>query len=498
LGCLRSLIVLATVGDESGMVTISAIVPLFDVEQYLPELLASLAAQHPGDYKLEVVFVDDGSPDLSGDIADRWLGSTGTAGSVIRQEHAGVSVARNRGLEVATGEWVTFPDSDDVLDADYFRAAAAFIRADHGSSLLSARMLRLMEPDPTPQDVHALQFRFMVGNRHVSMARYPDFFQLNVASAFFRQRDLKEAGVRFRPGLHASEDALFVAEFLLQQRREPVLGLVADAKYIYRRRAARDSAVDRFREDPGSYISRFVDGYAVLMAEAAEHGRVPGWLQSMFLYECQWILPVQLTSDGYADVLSEDERERVLEALGHCARYVEEDRLFEYDATALPLESRLLLQLLAHRDIPSWVGAYRDRDGTVDVPVAAGSRVEAHSQDGAVGSRRDGYVVPDYFGQQLLVHWTGTIPRDAHILVDGVPRRVVRRRWAETPSQQRDRHRREELNVARNAIPSREHEVRVWKPIPGPGGDKSKRIAWRASLLRRRIARFVKRLLGHD
>lgn len=477
---------------------ISAVVPLYRVEAYLPELLQSLAAQEPGDYDLEVVFVDDGSPDSSGEIAQRWIDEGGMRGMVIRQENAGVSVARNKGLDTVTGDWVTFPDSDDVLAVDYFQKVAEFIRADRGSSLVSARMLRLMEPDPVPHDVHALQFRFMAGTRRVPMGRYPDFFQLNVASVFFRRQEIADRGVRFRAGMHASEDALFVAEFLLKGQREPVLGLAADAHYIYRRRASRDSAVDRFREDPDSYIGRFVEGYAPLMSVAAERGHVPGWLQSMFLYECQWILPVQLTTHGYADVLSEEERQRVLDALAHCARFVDEDRLFEYDATALPLESRLLLQLLADRDIPSWVGAYHDRDGRVDVPVAAGSRVEVHAKDGAVDASGDGYVVPDYFGQQLLVHWIGRIPRGAHIVVDGETRHVVRRRWVDTPAQQRDRHRRVEMDAAKHAIPAREHEVRVWKPIPGPGGDRSKRITWRVSLTRRRVVRALKRFFRVD
>ncbi len=485
-------------GESASVVTITAVVPLYDVEGYLLDLLASLSAQRPGGYDLEVVFVDDGSPDRSGEIAQRWLEETGTRGTVIRQDNAGVSVARNRGLEAATGEWITFPDSDDMVAPGYFQAIAAFLAADPGSSVVSARMLRLMEPDPTPQDVHALQFRFMAGNRRVSMARYPDFFQLNVAPAFFRRQDVLDRGVRFRPGLHASEDALFVAEFLLRAEGEPVLGLAADAHYVYRRRASRDSAVDRFRNDSDSYIGRFMDGYAPLMADAAARGRVPGWLQSMFLYECQWILPVQLTSHGYADVLTAEERQRVLAALASCAQYVEEDRLFEYDATALPLASRLLLQMLAGRPIPSWVGAYRDRDGRVDVPVAAGSHIEVHTQDGAVDQDRAGFVVPDYFGQQLLVHWTGTIPRGAHIVVDGMPRRIVHRRWTDTPEQQRDRHRRTELDVSRHAIPSREHEVRVWKPIPGPGGARGDKLRWRVMLTRRRLARFVKRLFQLD
>lgn len=52
-----------TMGRATSTVRISAVVPLYDVERYLPELLQSLSAQEPGDYEIEYIFVDDGSPD---------------------------------------------------------------------------------------------------------------------------------------------------------------------------------------------------------------------------------------------------------------------------------------------------------------------------------------------------------------------------------------------------------------------------------------------------
>ena len=92
-----------------------------------------------------------------------------------------------------------------------------------------------------------------------------------MASAFFRLGDLRRAGVRFRTGLHASEDALFVAEYLLGLP-SPRLGLVAGASYIYRRRASRDSAVDAFRTDQRAYFERFEAGYEPLMRSCGESG----------------------------------------------------------------------------------------------------------------------------------------------------------------------------------------------------------------------------------
>ncbi|MFJ6679907.1 glycosyltransferase family 2 protein [Microbacterium sp. NPDC091382] len=456
------------------MVTITAVVPLHRVERYLPDLLRSLDAQDPGPYELDVVFVDDGSPDDSAGMVERWLASTSVTGVLVRQDNAGVSAARNRGMDAATGEWVTFPDSDDLLADDYFAAAARFLTARAGDiDLASARLLRLREPAPVPEDVHALSFRFAGGDRVVSMLEHPDVFQLNVASAFFRLADLRRAGVRFRTGLHASEDALFVAQYLLGLCA-PRLGLIASASYVYRRRAARDSAVDAFRTDPRAYYERFLDGYEPLLSGRGDDGP-PDWLQSMFLYECQWLLPVQLTADGRAEVLDDAQRETTLRALAGCARYVSEKRLFEYDATALPLESRLLLQLLAGRPLPPWIGSYASHSGggmRVSTPVTAGAGIRLLDEGGRViAATHVERSTPDYFGQDLLQVHVADVDRVPHrIEVDGRERPVVRARARETMTETMDRHRRATVGVW--AIPSRRGDVRVWKPVTDP------EVAW--------------------
>jgi hypothetical protein len=104
------------------------------------------------------------------------------------------------------------------------------------------------------------------------MVKHPDFFQMNAASSFFRRSDLERVGAQFPLGLHASEDAMFVADFLLRSAAEPILGLAADATYVYRRRATADSAVDLSRLDPVGSIGRFHDGYLPLMERAAGAG----------------------------------------------------------------------------------------------------------------------------------------------------------------------------------------------------------------------------------
>lgn len=97
---------------------ISVIVPVYKVESYLKRCLDSLAAQSMTD--IEFILVDDGSPDNCGVICDEYA-ERDNRFHVIHQKNAGLSGARNTGIEVARGEYLMFVDSDDWVDSDYCR-----------------------------------------------------------------------------------------------------------------------------------------------------------------------------------------------------------------------------------------------------------------------------------------------------------------------------------------------------------------------------------------
>lgn len=91
---------------------ISVIVPIYNVERYLAACLDSIVSQ---DYKnLEIILINDGSSDFSFNIAEKYAEKEDRI-TVYTYENAGLSEARNRGLSVATGKYITFVDSDDML-----------------------------------------------------------------------------------------------------------------------------------------------------------------------------------------------------------------------------------------------------------------------------------------------------------------------------------------------------------------------------------------------
>lgn len=95
---------------------ISVIVPVFNVEPYLPRCIDSLINQYYGN--IEIILIDDGSTDGSGLICDRYA-SADPRVVVVHQEYEGVSGARNKGLEVARGKYIMFLDSDDEANPQY-------------------------------------------------------------------------------------------------------------------------------------------------------------------------------------------------------------------------------------------------------------------------------------------------------------------------------------------------------------------------------------------
>lgn len=95
---------------------ISVIVPVYNVERYLRKCLDSIIAQTFSDW--ECICVDDGSPDNSGKILDEYAAKDKRF-VIIHKENGGVSSARNAGLDMARGEYITFCDSDDWVEADW-------------------------------------------------------------------------------------------------------------------------------------------------------------------------------------------------------------------------------------------------------------------------------------------------------------------------------------------------------------------------------------------
>ena len=106
------------------MPKISVIVPVYKVEKYIHKCVDSILNQAFSD--IEVILVDDGTPDRCGEICDAY-GEQDSRVKVIHKENGGLSDARNAGMPHASGEYIIFIDSDDYIDVNMYEELLAAI-----------------------------------------------------------------------------------------------------------------------------------------------------------------------------------------------------------------------------------------------------------------------------------------------------------------------------------------------------------------------------------
>ena len=100
---------------------ISTIIPIYNVEKYLEETILSIIKQSIGFENIQMILVNDGSPDNSEEICLKYKEKYPENIIYIKKENGGVSSARNMGLEYATGEYVHFMDSDDIISKNAYK-----------------------------------------------------------------------------------------------------------------------------------------------------------------------------------------------------------------------------------------------------------------------------------------------------------------------------------------------------------------------------------------
>ena len=119
---------------------ISVIIPVYNVEKYLEETIESVVNQTIGFDNIQMILVNDGSPDNSEEICLKYKEKYPDNVVYVKQENAGVSSARNNGLKHATGKYVNFFDSDDIWDKNAYEKAIKFLDSNLSVDLVAFRL----------------------------------------------------------------------------------------------------------------------------------------------------------------------------------------------------------------------------------------------------------------------------------------------------------------------------------------------------------------------
>lgn len=189
---------------------ISVIVPVYKVEPYLDRCITSIVQQTYSD--LEIILVDDGSPDGCPAICDRWAEKDDRI-QVIHKENGGVSSARNAGLEVATGQLVMFVDSDDFLSEDAVTCLAE-LYTKYRAQLVSGSYRLLKIANRHIDYVHSGE-KCLSGQEFFDHA--PSVFTELLHGAWaklYETQVIREHSLRFPEGVRFGEDFSFLLSYL--------------------------------------------------------------------------------------------------------------------------------------------------------------------------------------------------------------------------------------------------------------------------------------------
>ena len=237
----------------------SVIVPCYDSAATLENTIRSIQTSGLTDY--EILLVDDGSRDGTPALCDR-LAAERTNVRCIHQENAGVSSARNRGLQEAQGEYIWFFDDDDLVDEGSVKHAVQIIDACAPDMLIFGMSFDYYAGKRLYQRLELFYDKEGIMSREDLAAELPALYHNNMLSScvnkFIRRRILTENGIRFHRDLFIMEDFLFSLETLRNCETVYTLPHVI-YRYYHGDGAQADRAAMRLRrvDDLPAYLEPF-------------------------------------------------------------------------------------------------------------------------------------------------------------------------------------------------------------------------------------------------
>ena len=190
---------------------ISVIVPVYKVEFWLPKCVKSLLKQTYGN--LEILLIDDGSPDASGKICDA-LAQKDKRIKVIHKKNGGVSSARNKGIEESTGQYLFFVDSDDWLHKNAIKAAYDHLVSNNAQlSVLGYEIINLKNTTFDVSD-RPLKIDFTQPQKAFSLLEKEENTR-GVTGKLFQAEIIKTNDIKFDENIKLAEDGLFLFQYLM-------------------------------------------------------------------------------------------------------------------------------------------------------------------------------------------------------------------------------------------------------------------------------------------
>ena len=203
---------------------VSVIVPVYKAEKYLHRCVDSILAQTFTDF--ELLLVDDGSPDRSGDICDQYAAADPRV-RVFHKPNGGVSSARNLGIEKANGEWLMFVDADDTISKDLFIKSSTHFSDSQiikfGFNCCSQKTGEVLASRLEKQLNSIKDYRYLILSRDLIVASW---------SAIFKKELLCKNHILFDKSIKNGEDWLFQVQAIFHAERVITIDYIGYNYYV--------------------------------------------------------------------------------------------------------------------------------------------------------------------------------------------------------------------------------------------------------------------------
>ncbi|EWH10281.1 hypothetical protein DS2_08400 [Catenovulum agarivorans DS-2] len=311
----------------------SIISAAYNVEKYLDDYFKSITKQTLDSKNIEIIIIDDGSTDKTPDIVKQWQKKYPLNIQYVRKENGGQASARNKGIQYARHEWVTYIDPDDFLRPNYFEEIdKAITNAKEDIALVSSNTIFYNERNKSFVNSHPLRYRFEKGNWIVNPFKNRKAIQFSASTAFFRKEDILKFNIEFNSSVKPNfEDGKFVCDYLLNSSCKNIMFL-PKAVYYYRKRKDESSTLDSVWRQEAKYTSLPKLGYLSVLEEyRSALGYVPLFIQWTVLYDFTWYLKYLINRDERVNFLSKNDKALFIRQYQSIFTYIGKKEILDFN-----------------------------------------------------------------------------------------------------------------------------------------------------------------------
>ncbi len=263
---------------------LSVVIPVRNAASYLPSLADAFARQATDAF--EVIFVDDGSTDGSGALLDRIAASGALRALVVRRAHAGVSAARNAGMECASGRYLAFVDADDMIAPDYAKTLLAC--AARGGDLFVFRHARVVRGEAAFLNLSGAEREVSSDALLEAFLRNPTRF--GVYDFLVRRALAVRANLRFPEGYPYYEDYDFTLRLF-----DATDGARAVDRCVYCYRAVSGSAMSTYSGERFRCLELFDEARSQYLEDRSHfYARYRKWFVARLSWSVLWQVSVAM------------------------------------------------------------------------------------------------------------------------------------------------------------------------------------------------------------